>query len=198
MTLFFCCCGKNLKRNCEYPQELTLQLEALCELKQIQVLSHQSNIATKIELYLSEDGRQYARLGFLSLKSNKESNYTARELKTVHIDNRALFVKMKLHQCYINEKNLYSQVGIVAINLMGESIQEENELPNDNHSLELNMGRIPSIPKAKHNVKVNDTNDMDMRFDAKTANKIREIYVAKEKAVAMEDYDQVAYFSNSN
>lgn len=34
----------------------------------------------------------------------------ARELKTVHIDNQASWVKLVLHQCYINERNIYSQV----------------------------------------------------------------------------------------
>jgi hypothetical protein len=34
----------------------------------------------------------------------------ARELKTVHIDNQAAWVRLVLHQCYVNERNIYSQV----------------------------------------------------------------------------------------
>ncbi|ETW01476.1 hypothetical protein H310_06987 [Aphanomyces invadans] len=192
-------------KNCEYPQELVMQLEGTCRLTQIQVLSHQSYIATKIELYLSMDNITYTRLGFLSLKSNKESQYTARELKTVHIDSTTRFVKFKLHQCYINEKNLYSQVGIVAINLNGEIVDEPSFLPDE---IELG-GALPSTPvkpmqavrtsasmtptkATMSSAKPPSAEDpaADLRFDAKTATKIKEIHAAKEKAVAMEDYDQ--------
>ncbi|RHY18501.1 hypothetical protein DYB25_006292 [Aphanomyces astaci] len=189
-------------RNCEYPQELVLELEGTCRLTQIQVLSHQSHIATKVELYLSLDNATYNRLGFLSLKSNKESQYTARELKTVHINSTARFVKFKLHQCYINDKNVYSQVGIVAINLNGEA-EEETGPSSSTDEMELGastpskpMRASASITPTKASLlplkppspAADDT--ADLRFDAKTAAKIREIHVAKEKAVAMEDYDQ--------
>ncbi|RHY29613.1 hypothetical protein DYB32_005998 [Aphanomyces invadans] len=151
------------------------------------------------------DNITYTRLGFLSLKSNKESQYTARELKTVHIDSTTRFVKFKLHQCYINEKNLYSQVGIVAINLNGEIVDETSFLPDE---VELG-GALPSTPvKPMQAVRTSASTTptkatmssakppsaedpaADLRFDAKTATKIKEIHAAKEKAVAMEDYDQ--------
>ncbi len=139
-------------RNCDYPQELILELDSIHRITQIQVLSHQSHIATKIELYLSEDNVTYKRLGFLCLKSNKESQYTARELKTVHIDAIAKFVKLKLHECYINQQTA------------PQELPQQHQQPSD---------------------------DLDIQFDSKTASKIREIQIAKEKAVAMEDYDQV-------
>ncbi|OQR82026.1 hypothetical protein THRCLA_11199 [Thraustotheca clavata] len=185
-------------KNCEYPQELAIELESIARVTQIQVLSHQCYIATKIELYLSLDGITYQRLGFLSLKSNKESQYTARELKTVHIDAVTRYIKFKMHQCYINEKNLYSQVGIVAININGDvqddEQQQEVELDSMSHVHQpLPAAPTPnrSVTKAKTQVKEPaPATTEDMRFDAKTAAKIREVHLAKEKAVAMEDYDQ--------
>ncbi|KDO27607.1 hypothetical protein SPRG_06875 [Saprolegnia parasitica CBS 223.65] len=187
-------------KNCEYPQELVIELEATARITQIQVLSHQCYIATKIELYLSTDGAAFSRLGFLSLKSNKESQYTARELKTVHIDAFTRYIKLKLHQCYINEKNLYSQVGLVAINVNGEVPEEaahEVELDSLSHVHQpLPTAPTPtrSVSKAKSQPPKEASSTSasmdDMRFDAKTAAKIREIHLAKEKAVAMEDYDQ--------
>lgn len=133
---------------------------------------------------------------FLTLKSNAESNYMARELKTVHIDNEATFVKMLLHQCYINERNIYSQVGVMAINLCGEPLggQRGDELPNQSTG-EL-LGPAPamrSIPKPVVTAATAggaDDASFDLRFDAKTAARIREIQIAKDQAVAMEDYDQ--------
>ncbi|OQR81004.1 hypothetical protein ACHHYP_16869 [Achlya hypogyna] len=183
-------------KHCEYPQELVIELETTARVTQIQVLSHQCYIATKIELYLSTDGETFSRLGFMNLKSNKESQYTARELKTVHIDAVTHFIKFKLHQCYVNEKNLYSQVGIVAINVNGDvpddDIPAEAELESLSHVHQpLPAAPTParSISKAKAKEAVATTPE-DMRFDAKTAARIRDIHLAKEKAVAMEDYDQ--------
>ncbi|POM72333.1 Hypothetical protein PHPALM_10963 [Phytophthora palmivora] len=157
--------GYMTARNCSYPQELVLQLtDGVCRLTQVQLLSHQTHIATKMELYVSKslsfdgDATRFSRLGFLTLKSNTESRYMARELKTVHIDQEAALLKLRIHPCHVNEHNLYNQVGIMAINL---------RKPNAAGDL-----------------------SFDMRFDAKTAARIREIQVAKDQAVANEDYDQ--------
>ncbi|KAH9126690.1 hypothetical protein LEN26_000583 [Aphanomyces euteiches] len=179
-------------KHCDYPQEIVLELEGVCRITQIQVLSHQSHIATKIELFLSQDLTSFTRLGYLGLKSNKESQYTARELKTVHIDAVARYVKFRLHQCYVNEKNLYSQVGIVAINVNGEvEAQEENEAELESMShVHQTLPPTPGRSKAQVMTPTKQLNDLDLRFDPKTAARIREIHAAKEKAVAMEDYDQ--------
>ncbi|KAG6587247.1 uncharacterized protein IUM83_02854 [Phytophthora cinnamomi] len=155
--------GYMTAKNCAYPQELVLQLaDGLCRVTQVQLLSHQTHIATKMELFVAKsldfhaDATRFARLGFLTLKANTESRYMARELKTVHIDQEAALLKLRIHACHVNEHNLYNQVGIMAVNL------------------------------------ANDSEDLsfDMRFDAKTAARIREIQVAKDQAVANEDYDQ--------
>ena len=55
----------------------------------------------------------------LSLDNNERSGYRARELKSVYVDVRCNFKKLRLHKCFINKYNLYNQVGIVAINVLG-------------------------------------------------------------------------------
>ncbi|ETI46132.1 hypothetical protein F441_09406 [Phytophthora nicotianae CJ01A1] len=181
--------GYMTAKNCPYPQELVLQLDdGLCRLTQVQLLSHQSHIATKMELFVSKnlsfegDATRFSRLGFLTLKANTESRYMARELKTVHIDHEAALVKLRIHACHVNEHNLYNQVGIMAINLCGQPL---GMLPS--HSTDEVVDARP-----KHKQKSNRSGDQsyDMRFDAKTAARIREIQVAKDQAVANEDYDQ--------
>lgn len=128
---------------------------------------------------------------YLTLKANVESNYMARELKTVHVDNEATFVKILLHQCYINERNIYSQVGVMAINLCGEPLElQGGELPNHSTGEQLLSAAQRSIPKPRASTNNSDDLSFDLRFDAKTAARIREIQIAKDQAVAMEDYDQ--------
>ncbi|KAL8020201.1 putative UVR domain, armadillo-like helical, TOG domain-containing protein [Plasmopara halstedii] len=179
--------GYMTAKNCPYPQELVLQLQdGLCRLTQVQLLSHQSCITTKIELFVSQtllyegDTTKFSRLGFLTLKANTESKYMARELKTVHIDHEAALLKLRIHACHVNEHNLHNQVGIMTITLCGEPL---GLLPSHSRDEILET----TLPQKKH---TSDYLNVDMRFDSKTAARIREIQVAKDQAVANEDYDQ--------
>eukprot|EP01066_Platyproteum_vivax_P005699 Platyproteum_vivax@DN17284_c0_g1_i1.p1 len=73
-------------RFCDFPQEIILQFESECLLKQMQFLAHQSKIPTKIELFTANPGFQHienrglegvkwSRLGYLSLASNEQSGF---------------------------------------------------------------------------------------------------------------------------
>mmetsp|Transcript_63886 Transcript_63886/g.207625 ORF Transcript_63886/g.207625 Transcript_63886/m.207625 type:complete len:128 (+) Transcript_63886:242-625(+) len=87
--------GWQTARYCEYPQEIGLEFDTPVHLRQVKFLSHQTKIATKIELFTAmpptpEDGEPstydtvpFKRLGYLSLDSNERSQFQARELKTV-------------------------------------------------------------------------------------------------------------------
>ena len=79
-------------------------------------MSHQSKVATKIELYIGEGASHrnasFQRLGYLSLDSNERSNYQARELKSVYIDKLGGYLKLVIHKCYVNKHNLFNQVGL--------------------------------------------------------------------------------------
>lgn len=83
-------------------------------LLQVQILSHQSKIATQIELFVghgdSYETAQFRRLGYLSLNSNERSKYQARELKSVYVNAPGQYLRMLVHKCYINEVNLFNQV----------------------------------------------------------------------------------------
>jgi len=61
----------------------------------------------------------WARLGYLSLDSNERSAFKARELKSVYLKKRGAFLKLLFHRCHINSLNLYNQVGLIAINVLG-------------------------------------------------------------------------------
>lgn len=88
-------------------------------------MSHQSKIATRVELYAGAGPdylhADFARLGYLSLDSNEASSYKARELKSVFLKAHGSFIKLLLHRCYVNAPNLFNQVGLVAVNVLGAS-----------------------------------------------------------------------------
>ena len=116
--------GWQSPRFCEYPQEVGIQfIDGVVQLTQVQLLSHQSKISTRIELYMGV-GPEYmkctfTRLGYLSLDSNERSAYKARELKSVYLKAKGVFMKLLLHKCHVNTLNLHNQVGLVAINMLG-------------------------------------------------------------------------------
>ena len=78
-------------------QELVLRFEGRVELQQVQLLSHQFKIASRVELFIGSpsagapvpstgyDGVHFSRLGHFSLDINERSNFQARELKTVYV-----------------------------------------------------------------------------------------------------------------
>jgi centrosomal protein CEP104 len=118
--------GWQSARFCEYLQEIGIAfVDGIVSVSQIQLLSHQSKIATRIELFVGT-GETYfdatfTRLGYLSLDSNERSQYKARELKSVYIKAKGSFMKLIIHKCYINPLNLFNQVGLIAINVLGST-----------------------------------------------------------------------------
>ena len=141
------------------------------------MLSHQAKVATKIELYVGT-GNDYRsvtwkRLGYLSLDSNERSSYQARELKSVYIDQVGRFVKLVIHKNFVNKLNMFNQVGIVALNLIGQdNTASTGSLTGDS--------QIISNP-------LNDLS-IDMNLDPLTAERLRLLSDAKARAVATEDY----------
>jgi centrosomal protein CEP104 len=51
------------------------------------------------------------KLGHLSFDSNEHTEYQARELKSVHVNVEAAYVRLVLHRCHVNKLNIYNQVG---------------------------------------------------------------------------------------
>lgn len=105
---------------CKYPRQNSLatvavDLGILMATLKVQILSHQSKIATQIELFVGHgdtyESAQFRRLGYLSLNSNERSKYQARELKSVYVNAPGQYMRMVIHKCYINEINLFNQVG---------------------------------------------------------------------------------------
>lgn len=184
--------GWQSARFCDFPQEILLGFDQVVHLRQVQFLSHQSKIATKIELYTalpdadtpggpSYETARFKRLGYLSLDSNERSNFQARELKSVYVDVTTQFVKVLLHKCHINKYNLVNQVALIAMNCLGDVVGPD--LPGDIST--------PSVPSKIVNA-TRDSNPLvdEMRFDPYTLERIKAVTAAKNRAIELEDYDE--------
>lgn len=176
--------GWQCARFATYPQELGFQLiDGEAQICQLQLLSHQSKISSKIEMFIgrgtSYKTATFVRLGYMSLDSNERSSFQARELKTIYIDNMlGSFVKLIIGENHINKQNIYSQVGIIAVSLLGTT-EDSVGAPK--------ASRYGPGSKA---AAANNYNDLsvDLNLDPQTAGKLRQLAEAKSRAVDAEDY----------
>lgn len=181
--------GWQSARFCQYPQQLGFEiLDGPVKINQIQILSHQSKISSKLEIFIgngnSYDTADFKRLGYLSLDSNERSSYKARELKTVFVDHVGQYVKVLVNKNHVNKLNTYNQVGIIAVSLMGQVDDNADFEKKPNFSGGEDYKRMP---EARYNHPYNDLS-IDMNLDPSTARKLRELADAKSRAVDAEDY----------
>ena len=157
-------------RFCNYPQELLIEFQKPIKMREIQFLSHQYSIASKIEIFiLPPQSEKFKKIGYLTLDSNERSNFQARELKTVYTDYFCTRVKFNLLRCHQNSHNIYSQVGLIGLSILGE---------------------FPSIMNEKNNFEGSEKLEDEMMYDPATLKRLKNLYIAKKKAVDLEDFDE--------
>jgi centrosomal protein CEP104 len=61
-------------------------------------------------------------VGYLSLDPNERSGFQARELKSVYVTAEAVLLKLIFHQCHLNNFNVFNQIGLIALNVIGEVV----------------------------------------------------------------------------
>lgn len=87
-------------------------------------------------MYLYHGNRYYRYLlifprRYVSLSDNEKTGFKARELKSVQVDAVGVFLKLNIHKNHINKYNLYNQVGLVAINVIGDKIRKSLDERDD-------------------------------------------------------------------
>ncbi|XP_062506109.1 centrosomal protein of 104 kDa-like isoform X2 [Corticium candelabrum] len=215
--------GWRSSRYCTYPQEIVLQLSEPVRLRKLQILSHQYMIASKIELHIgicppgsscSYHNCRFQRLGYISLSDNKATQFQARELKSIHIDAIGQFIKFVSLKNYINKRNIFNQVGLVAVNVIGGHANdaraaERNQShtfhdtrrqagladvlhsylpPGLTHSMNPDPLLWGSINRTE-NIPAVDDLMFDMYIDPETASLIRKLEIKKNEAVSKERFD---------
>lgn len=196
---------------CDYPQEIGLLLADAempgMMLSQVQLLSHQSKIASRIEIFVGL-GRDYGsasfeRLGFMTLDVNERSNLTARELKTVFIDDKpAQFLKFIIHRPHHNTQNLFTQIGIIAINILGHDVAAKAAESKD----AADASATAAAPARSNELMKNATSSVnaymsgvanDLKYtysmDAQTAKRLKYLADSKEAAISCEDFTRAKH-----
>ena len=127
-------------RFCHFPQEIILQFITPIQLKQINILCHESKIPSHIEFFTfyqqekQEKPSQFIQgnfntlkfqsLGFIKMDSNEKTFYKARELRKIYVDCPSIYLKISLFKNHINRFNIFNQVGLISIECFGVIIND--------------------------------------------------------------------------
>jgi centrosomal protein CEP104 len=160
----------------------------------MQFLSHQCKISSKVEIYaylpkdanlrtgveiaLNPSEMKFTKVGYFFFASNETSNFQSRELKTVYlVDINALYIKITLHKCHVNNLNIFNQVGLIAISIFGEPLL---------------AGPTPTavIKSLGHDQGGFQEMEYNMQFDEETLNRLRMLEKARDRAEKNEDYSE--------
>ncbi|XP_031422735.1 centrosomal protein of 104 kDa [Clupea harengus] len=199
--------GWRSARYCPYPQEVTLQMAERCRIRKLQLLAHQYLIPSMIEFYIADHipnplaspsiSEHFRRLGYVSLSDNEKTGFRARELKSVHVDAVGTYLRLAFHRNYDNRYNPYSQVALVAINILGDPVDDnESIIPTKEQLIEqyLNTSHqeapLDSTYSGKHeSISPLDDLAFDMYQDPEVAHIIRLLDKQKQEMVRHERYD---------
>ncbi|XP_069893277.1 centrosomal protein of 104 kDa isoform X1 [Dipodomys merriami] len=199
--------GWRSPRFCQFPQEIVLQMVERCRIRKLQLLAHQYMIASKIEFYISESlpeyfapyqAERFRRLGYVSLCDNEKTGCKARELKSVYVDAVGQFLKLIFHENHVNKYNIYNQVALVAINIIGDPADfgDKNNITSREKLIDHYLGHNPEDPAlegtyAGRSDYISPLDDLafDMYQDPEVAQIIRRLDERKREAVQKERYD---------
>ncbi|XP_044919543.1 centrosomal protein of 104 kDa isoform X2 [Mustela putorius furo] len=199
--------GWRSPRFCQFPQEIVLQMVERCRIRKLQLLAHQYMIASKVEFYVSESlpeyfvpyqAERFRRLGYVSLCDNEKTGCKARELKSVYVDAVGQFLKLIFHENHVNKYNVYNQVALVAVNIIGDPADfgDESNITSREKLIDHYLGHNSEDPALEGTCTgksdyISPLDDLafDMYQDPEVAQIIRKLDERKREAVQKERYD---------
>lgn len=183
-------------RYCTYPQEIMINFPNGVNIRQINILINESKIPKKIEIIncipvgkrnkvlingdkkvkLVPSDFMYENIGFINFSSNAENNFKSRELRKVYININSEYLKLKIHQNYNNNLNMFCQVGIVALSFYGQKreLQKKRKISPQNEK-----NKTTDIDESNFDICFNgeglDEKVVEEKLDTQTIEKIKEL-----------------------
>ena len=175
---------------CSYPQHVVLKLAEPGQLQGLQILSHQSLVASRLDLYIGSavpgqpdlaENASYRSIGYLCLDSNERSNFGARELKKVTLTESCAgtYLRIVVHAPHHNAHNVFNQAGIVAVNVLGRlHAASRSHATHAPPRLAIDTGARNQMDELEHMV----------AMDPETASAIRHVIDVKQQLVARDQF----------
>ena len=194
--------GWNSVRFCSYPQEILIQFPQPVRLTRVHLLLHQNKIPTKIELYqffpktyndfyIDYNSMIFDKIGYVIPDSNSRTNYQARELKKISLNENVLFFKLVFYRSTRNIYNKFDQVGLIGLECYGYEFTQTNIdllFPNRDKEYEYFSNRTNDSYFPKVNINEEDLDEM-CRI------KIDELKDELDKVLQIENYEYAKVIS---
>ncbi|XP_044798840.1 centrosomal protein of 104 kDa isoform X6 [Bubalus bubalis] len=135
---------------------------------------------------------------YVSLCDNEKTGCKARELKSVYVDAVGQFLKLIFHQNHVNKYNVYNQVALVAVNIIGDPADfgDESNITSREKLIDHYLGHNAEDPALEGTCSgksdyISPLDDLafDMYQDPEVAQIIRRLDERKREAVQKERYD---------
>ena len=121
--------GWQSSRFSPFPQDIYIQFPQPVNIRRIDIITHEKNIPSQIKFfaYFPKNDEivknyhkvNYSYVGFIKMDTNERYHYKARESRKIYINSKALYLKIQMEKNYINEFNIFNQVGIMYIDFIG-------------------------------------------------------------------------------
>uniref|UniRef100_A0AAR2KEX6 Centrosomal protein of 104 kDa n=1 Tax=Pygocentrus nattereri TaxID=42514 RepID=A0AAR2KEX6_PYGNA len=160
---------------------------------------HEENYSAKELMVHAPTVSGWRSARYVSLSNNEKTGFRARELKSVHVDAVGTYLKLTFHRNHVNQYNIYNQVALVAINILGDSVDcsdispapsrdrlIEQYLSSTQHSSALDGSYTGSKYES---ISPLDDLAFDMYQDPEVAHIIRLLDDKKQDMVRLERYD---------
>lgn len=144
---------------------------------------------------MSNPNLSFQRIGHFSLDDNIRTNYQARELKTVYLEQYCQYVKIVMSKNHLNQFNIFNQVGLVSINCIGSYMgdyevgmiaQKSMAAPVKQAGFGGDFYTDPNL--MPRNMKLSSVSEEGL--DPTIQDKLRTLTSAKTKAVEQDDFDK--------
>jgi len=145
-------------------------------------------------------GLDFKRIGHISFNSNESTNYSARELKSVHVELCAYLLKLEIKKCFTNKSNNFKQAGLISLKCIPANQQpvkplKDSSPKNSQEALFITEERKQEL-ELKNNLqtvlqpKIEQTKAEEMNIDSITLKELKALEGKKLRAVELEDFDE--------
>ncbi|KAH0790538.1 UvrB/uvrC motif family protein [Histomonas meleagridis] len=173
--------------NSKMPQEIIFDFGSEALVTQIRFISHQTKIASNINIFFAKDAPNYRKAKFELIDSfqfsdNQQNNFKAREVQCAHLQSISVrYLKLQITSVYQNKFNKAEQVGLASVFVMGHFDKYE-----DSEISRLEQLKQEAIAREDYMTAYNLKSQIDNL--QKNREIIRDLQRQKEEAIRKEQY----------
>ena len=175
-----------------YPVECVIDLSSKFILTGMEVISHQSMIPSRVDLYGTmsdtlDSTCVWESIGFFSFNDNERSQWQARELKRIRIDNKRLrFLRMVIGGCHDVPPNPEHRVSLVSLELQGRKDTKPRLGSYEDMIEELTTNKQAAVDREDYGAAADYKDQLQHAHERE--DELRDLFRQKDEALANEEY----------